>query len=363
MKALNYFCIISVLALLTVACDFSQENSEGQFDLVILDTLSVPFTGDIHAGAFSNDNGLIYNYKSGEYLKFDSLGNVLARNTIPSEGEDGLFYVNGLKIIGNGNILAKTIRDEIGLLDEQLQLVKKTSMPFQNGSLDLKRNQNSIEIYKDEIILFHPGRDNKSPYELGYYTDNHLLEKLNPTTGEAKPFLELSPESKYQQDLYFEPPTALISIAENTLYFVFTKEPLISKYNMAKNGAWEKSIPLDSEGFIQIKGQSIPLGNDGSVIAEGEITNIFALKDGFAVVYLNGLSQNNNLPTKLPGKQLKIYQNESGWSKPIELPLNILFMLNFEGVDQSFYALINPNSIPGANKNAKILKFHLQPAS
>jgi hypothetical protein len=38
-------------------------------------------------------------------------------------------------------------------------------------------------------------------------------------------------------------------------------------------------------------------------------------------------------------------------------------MLNFEGVDQSFYALINPNSIPGANKNAKILKFHLQPAS
>jgi hypothetical protein len=363
MKALNYLYLITAFAFLTGACNFSKENIEDQFDLVILDTLSVPFTGDIHAGAFSNDNGIIYNYRSGEYLKFDSLGNVLARNTIPSEGEDGLFYVNGLKIIGNGNVLAKTIRDEIGLLDEQLQLIKKTTMPFQNGSLDLKRNQNSIEIYKEELLLFHPGRDNKSPYDLGYYKDNHLLEKLNPNTGEAKPFLELSPESQYQQNLYFEPPTALISLSGNELYFVFNKEPLISKYNLDKNGAWEKSIPLAAEDFIQIKGQSLPLGNDGSVIAEGEITNLFALKDGFAVVYLNGLAKNNNLSTKLPGKQLKIYQNKSGWSKPIELPLNILFLLNFEGVDQSFYALINPNSIPGANKDAKILKFHLQPAS
>jgi hypothetical protein len=364
MKSLNYFYLISVFTTLLIqACDFSKENSEGQFDLVILDTLSVPFTGDIHAGAFSNNNGIIYNYKSGEYLKFDSLGNVLVRNTIPSQGKEGLFYVNSLKILDNGNILAKTIGGEIGLLDDQLQLVKKTVMPFQNGSLDLKRNQTSIEIYEDELVLFYPGRDNKSPYTIGYYKENHLLEMLNPNTGKAKPFLKLSPESKYQQDLHFEPPSGLISISGNSLYFVFNKEPLISRYNLGKDGIFEESIPLDSENFVQIKGQPLPLGNDGSVIAEGEITNLYALKDGFAVAYFDGLAKSNNLTNRLPGKQLKIYKNESGWSKPIALPLNILFLLNFDGEDQSFYALINPNSIPGANKDAKILKFHLQPAS
>ena len=363
MKALNYLYLISFLALLTGACDFSKENSKGQFDLVILDTLSIPFTRDIHAGAFSNNSGIIYNYESGEYLKFDSLGNVLARNTISSQGKDGLFYVNSLKILDNGNILAKTIGGEIGLLDEKLQLIKKTVMPFQNGSLDLKRNQTSIEIYEDELLLFYPGRDNKSPYTVGYYKENNLLEKLNPNTGEAKPFLKLSPESQYQKDLHFEPPSGLISISGKSLYFVFNKEPLISRYNLDKNGAFEKSIPLESEDFVQIKGQPLPLGNDGSVIVEGEITNLYGLEDGFAVAYFDGLAKSNNTTNRIPRKYLKIYKNGSGWSQPIDLPLNILFLLNFEGTDQPFYALINPIAIPGANNAAKILKFHLKPAS
>jgi len=361
MKVMNYLFPIFVFALLTGACNSFQSNKNGQFDLVVLDTLDIPFTGDIHAGAYANQTGLIYNYKSGEYLKFDSSGNVLARNTIPSEGEDGLFYVNGLNITDNGNILAKTIRGEIGLLDEQLNLLKKTSMPFPNGSLDLKRNQNAIEIYKDELLLFHPGRDNKSPYDLGYYKNNHLLEKLNPNTGKAIPYLKLSPESQYQENLHFEPPTALISVSGSALYFVFNKEPLISKYDLDENGAWENSVPLVSEGFIQIKGQKIPLGNDGSVLAEGEISNLFALKNGFAVVYIDGLSNDSPQASKLPGKQLKVYNYDTGWSNPIELPLNILFLLNFAEEGQSFYALINPNSLPRGSTQAKVLKLHLQP--
>ncbi|WP_146948513.1 hypothetical protein [Cyclobacterium qasimii] len=360
MKVKNHLFPIFVIALLTGACNTFQSN-DGQFDLVFLDTLDIPFVGDIHAGAYANHTGLIYNYRSGEYLKFDSLGNVLAKNTIPSEGENGLFYVNGLKIIENGNILAKTIRGEIGLLDEELNLLKKVSMPFPNGSLDLKRNQNAIEIYKDELLLFYPGRDNKNPYNLGYYKDNFLIEKLNPSTGEAVPYLKLSPESKYQENLHFVPPTALISVLGNSLYFVFNKEPLISKYNLENNGAWESSVSLDSEGFVEIEGQEVPIGNDGSVLAEGEITNLFALENGFAVVYLDGISKSSPQKNKLPGKQLKIYNYETGWSNPIELPLNVLFLLNFTDEGQSFYALINPSSLPKGNKEAKVLKLKLQP--
>ncbi|WP_339925001.1 hypothetical protein [uncultured Cyclobacterium sp.] len=360
MKVKNHLFPIFVIVFFTGACNTFQSNT-AQFDLVFLDTLEIPFAGDIHAGAYANQTGLIYNYRSGEYLKFDSLGNVLAKNTVPSEGENSLFYVNGLKITDNGNILAKSIRGEIGLLDEQLNLLKKTNMPFQSGSLDLKRNQNAIEIYKDELLLFHPGRDNKNPYNLGYYRDNYLLEKLNPNTGKAVPFLKLSPESKYQENLHFIPPTALISVLGNSLYFVFNKEPLISKYNLENNGAWQNSVSLDSEGFVEIKGQEIPIGNDGSVLAEGEITNLFALKNGFAVVYLDGILNGSPQRSKLLGKQLKVYNYETGWSNPIELPLNILFLLNFADEGQSFYALINPSTLPKGIQKAKVLKLKLQP--
>jgi hypothetical protein len=360
MKVMKYLFPILFIVLLAGGCNFSKDNSV-QFDLVVLDTLRIPFAGDIHAGTYAYNTGLIYNYQSGEYLKFDSLGNVLAKNTIPAQGKDGLFYVNGLKITNSGTILAKSIREEIGLLDENLTLIKKTRMPFPNGSLDLKRNQNAIEIYKNQLLLFHPGRDNKSPYELGYYKNNYLLDKLDPNTGQASPFLKLSPESQYQENLHFEPPTALINRAGNVLYFAFNKEPLISAYDLEKNGELINSIPLDSEGFVQIKGQKLPLGNDGSVVVEGEITNLIALKNGFAVVYINGLTEEAAQSNSIPGQQLKIYNNETGWSKPIELPLNILFLLNFAVDDQSFYALINPASLPAGNNQAIVLKMQLKP--
>ena len=317
MKVKTYLFTILVIALISGSCSQFQSHSS-QYELVVLDTLKIPFAGDIHAGTYAHHTGLIYNYQNGEYLKFDSLGNVLA----------------------------KSIRGENGLLDEQLNLIKKASMPFPNGSLDLKRNQNAINIYKDELILFHPGRNNKSPYDMGYYRDNYLLEKLNPSTGEATPFLKLSPESQYQENLHFEPPTALISISGNSLYFVFNKEPLVSKYDLANNGTWVSSVPLDSEDFVQIKGQEIPLGNDGSVLVEGEITNLFALKNGFAVVYINGLLKEPSPGKKIPGKQLQIYNDKTGWSDPIELPFNLLFLLNFEQEAQAFYGLINPKTLP-----------------
>jgi hypothetical protein len=358
MKVRTYLFTILVITLISGSCSQFQSHSS-QYELVVLDTLKIPFAGDIHAGTYAHHTGLIYNYQNGEYLKFDSLGNVLASNKIPISGDSGLYYVNGLKIIENGNILAKSIRGEIGLLDEQLNLIKKASMPFPNGSLDLKRNQNAINIYKDELILFHPGRNNKSPYDLGYYRDNYLLEKLNPSTGEATPFLKLSPESQYQENLHFEPPTALISISGNSLYFVFNKEPLVSKYDLANNGTWVSSVPLDSEDFVQIKGQEIPLGNDGSVLVEGEITNLFALKNGFAVVYINGLLKEPSPGKKIPGKQLQIYNDKTGWSDPIELPFNLLFLLNFEQEAQAFYGLINPKTLPMGSNQAQVLKLKL----
>lgn len=71
MKVKTYLFTILVIALLSGSCNQFQRNS-GQYELVVLDTLKIPFTGDIHAGTYAHHTGLIYNYQNGEYLKFDS---------------------------------------------------------------------------------------------------------------------------------------------------------------------------------------------------------------------------------------------------------------------------------------------------
>lgn len=355
------FFPVLVSVIFAFACSPDARDNNHAFQLVVKDTLSIDFQGEIHAGDFKDNRGIIYNYRSGEYLKFDSAGKVLIRNSIPAEGERGLFYVNALKILDDGEVLAHSIKGEIALLDEELRLREKLFMPFPNGTMDLKRNVSTIDKWNNELLLFYPGRDNKSPYSLGYYRDNYLLEKLDLNTGKSSPFLKLSPESKYQKNLHFEPPTALISCAGNQLYFAFNKEPLIHRYNLVEGGAWEESIPLETANFVQIQGQEIPLGNDGSVLAEGEITGLFGLENGFAVTFFEGLENSpNQQKNRPPGQQLKVFADKTGWSAPVDLPFEILFILNFEGPDLPFYAIVNPIYTGQTNNQIKILKLHLQ---
>ncbi|MBD3629694.1 hypothetical protein [Cyclobacterium sp.] len=355
------FFPVLIYVVLAVACEPGVKDNDLGFQLLVQDTLSIDFEGEIHAGDFRENQGIIYNYRSGEYLKFDSTGRELTRNSLPAEGENGLFYVNSIKILDSGEVLAQSIKGEIGLLDRELRLKEKMFMPFPNGAMDLKRNVSTIEKWNNNLLLFYPGRGNKSPYTLGYYRDNYLLEKLDLNTGKSSPFLKLSPESQYQKDLYFEPPLALISALGDQLYFAFNKEPLIHRYNLRNDGDWQASIPLDPDQFIQIKGQKLPLGNDGTVLAEGEITGLYALDNGFAVTYFEGLE---NIPNqqlaKPPGQRLKIYNNKTGWASPVALPAELLFMLNFEGPDRPFYAIVNPIYTGPLKNQIKILKLHLQ---
>lgn len=361
MNSIRSFILHGLVAFVVVACGPGDFEKQSRYTLAVLDTLSIPFEGEIHAADFLGNRGVLYNYRSGTYLAFDSTGAVLASNSLPPQGDNGLFYVNGLKLLPNGELFAHSIKGEIGLLDQNLRLREKRLMPFPNGVVDLKRNVQIMEKWNEELLLFFPGRGNKSPYAKGYYRDNHLLEKLDLVTGETAPFLRLSPESQYQQDLHFEPSTPLISRAGDHLYLAFNKEPLIHRYNLAEEGAWEESVPLEAASFARIKGQTLPLGNDGSILAEGEITGLFGLENGFAVSYFEGLYRDSLPPAAtLPGQVVKWYFPESGWSEPLALPKELLFLLNFEGPDQPFYVLLDPGYFPDRINEVKILKLHVQ---
>lgn len=361
MKTTHSF-FLALIATLISSCGSGNTDKKDRYEIAVMDTLSIPFEGEVHAADFSGNRGIIYNYRSGKYLAFDSTGTILVSNSLPPEGENGLFYVNGLKILPDGDVLAHSIKGEIGLLNQNLQLKEKMFMPFPNGAMDLKRNVQIMAKWEDDLLLFYPGRDNKSPYEKGYFRDNHLLEKVNMKTGNISPFLQLPPESKYQQDLHFEQPTPLISVKDNHLYLAFNKETLVHRYDLSKNeGRWEESIALETPDFVEIKGQSIPLGNDGSVLAEGEITGLFALNGGFAISYFEGLLQEpNHPPTTLPGQQLKWYIPEKGWSEPLSLPFELLFLLNFDGIKKPFYAIINPLDLKERTNEVKILKLQVK---
>lgn len=162
MKIKTYLFPILVIALFSGSCNLFQSNS-GQYELVVLDTLNIPFSGDIHAGTYAHNTGLIYNYQSGEYLKFDSLGNVLANKIIPTVGDSGLYYVNGLKIIENGNILAKSIKGEIGLLDEELNLVKKQTCHFPMDRWTSKEIKMQLMFIKMNYCCFTREETIKAP--------------------------------------------------------------------------------------------------------------------------------------------------------------------------------------------------------
>lgn len=358
------------LTAIGYACQPSQTKGI-IYDLIKTDSSQIDYMGEVHACDFHDGRGVIYNFRRRELVLFDSTGKILSQDTIPSEGPNSLSYISGLKILPDGNILANTLNGEIGVLNQDLQLNEKIIMPFPSGLSNMRSNVKIMDKWKDELFIHYPGRDGKNPYMKGYFKENKLLERINFTTGEARPFLELSPESQYQQDLYFEHPNVLLSIHENTLYFAFDNEPLIHLYNLEDNGGTKKTISLASQNFTQLEGQPIPVGNMEGSTVNGMIEGLYSFHGGVAVNFKEGINENAlskqgiqavddlALVQGLQNNILKIYHKDSGWSNEILLPNDIAYILNFESPEKPFYAL-NFTHPQAGNGYLRVIKLQLE---
>ncbi|MFC4871008.1 hypothetical protein [Negadavirga shengliensis] len=333
-----YTCLLFLNCLaFGFACNPPHDEPEITYELIKTATFPLHYAGEVHACDFRDGRGVIYNFKNTELVLFDSSGNILRRDTVASEGSNSLSYISGLKILSDGNILVNTLSGEIAILNKDLQLEQKISMPFPNGLANMRSNVKVMDIWKDELLIHYPGRGGKNPYMKGYFKENKLVEKVNLNTGEASPFLDLPPDSQYQEDLYFDLPHVFLSVYDQTLYFAFDKEPMIHLYNLKANGRYEKTIDIAAEKFVQLEGQPFPAGHSGSNAVPGTIDGLYPFDEGIAVNYREGIDEETRGVYK---NVLKIYHHSSGWSNELVLPRDeVSYLLNFESPEKPFYAL------------------------
>jgi hypothetical protein len=352
------FTLLLLFGLFSCGDRLSTTFVDPKYQIVTLDSVQVEFHNDIHVAAFHNRKGIFYNFREGSFTVFDTSGSILIKKSFPSEGSDGLGYVSGMKMKPDGNILLQTLQGEIVILDDSLELVDKVVFPFASGTPNLRSNIKSLDIIGNEAYIYYPGRHGQNPLEKGFFRNSKLLEKVNLTTGELTSVLSLSPDSKFNQDLYFEDPYLHVSIWGDRLYFAFDNEPVIYEYDLNNTNALPITIPLLPTKFLEVSGLPIPLGNvDG--IYPGLIEAIFPFDRGFAVAYTEGLEKASvdkltNLNPKyvksLQRNLLKIYDHEKGWSGEIPISRNVAAILGFDNPLEVFYALRNEelfNNEPG----------------
>jgi hypothetical protein len=352
------------------SCEKPQtESFQGEsYNLVLVDSFQIDFSSEIHVAAFQGSKGVFYNFRESSLTLFDTSGSVLQRVILPLDGPNSLGYISGIKMKPDGKILLQTLRGEIAVMNDSLKIIEKVVFPFASVTPNLRSNIKSLDMVGDEVYVYYPGRNGQNPLEKGYFKKAHLLEKISLATGELTSVLKLSPDSKFNQDLYFEDPYLHVSIWEDRLYLAFDSEPLIYEYDLRDLNALPTSISLNPNKFIEVTGQPIPLGNlDG--VYPGLLEEIFPFESGFAVAYGEGLEKESleNLtnfnPKFIKSQQnnvLKIYHLDKGWSNEILLPKQVAAILGFEHPKADFYAFRNEELFADNNGKTTIYRFRLE---
>ncbi|HSI77300.1 MAG TPA: hypothetical protein VK957_15480 [Lunatimonas sp.] len=365
---LPLFVVFFPLAIFSCSGPQSQPFFAEEYDLILVDSFQVDYSSQIHVTAFHGSQGVFYNFREGSLALFDTSGTILRQVFLPLEGPNSLGYISGMKMKPNGKILLQTLNGEIAILNDSLNLVEKVIFPFASVTPNLRSNIKSLDMVGKDVYVYYPGRNGENPLDKGYFKKSHLLEMISLATHELNSVLKLSPDSKFNQDLYFEDPYLHVSILGDRLYLAFDSEPSIYEYSLLKREDQPITIPLDPNKFIEVTGQPIPLGNlDG--VYPGLIEGIFPFESGFAVAFGEGLDKGtmetltNINPKYLKSKQrnlLKIYHNERGWSNEIALPTHVAAILGFEDPASDFFALRNEELFVGNSAKTTIYRFRLK---
>lgn len=178
MPSSSNFAIIILAIVVSFSC--SDPPSEGfearhRYELVKIDSIQVGYLGTVNSAEFLDGKGILHDHQKGAFVLFDSSGNILAEKTISQEGPESLSWVGGMKIYPNGEIYLNTVIDEIGVLDEDLNLIRKIELPFSLEYRSMTNNARTMDIYEEHLYIFYPGRDGVSPYMPHYLKNNHLL--------------------------------------------------------------------------------------------------------------------------------------------------------------------------------------------
>ncbi|MBY5952787.1 hypothetical protein KUV23_17530 [Algoriphagus marincola] len=350
--------LFSILLGFLTACGKNEnrelKNQSNIWELEIIDSIQVDYLGRIWNLSFKNDYGYLKDITTNSIVKFDTSGNIVAKKTYPDQGPFAVFWISSLTVSDEDELFASSYREVIHHFDKDLNLIERFEMPFLSESRGGRKNAKNIQLWRDKILLWYPGRDGISPYTPHFYRDYPLLELFDPKTLTSDSLVRIPPSSKFNSDLFFGSPTLQFSVKGDYLYLALSNDPQIHLYSLEEKGKWLESIPFNPTDFQLIPGQDEPVGYvSGNTMYEASINGIFTTENGFIVYYSGGIDEETfqqfelNKPENFPlypqyrKNYLKIYQTNSGLSNEIVVPPFIEEILNIESIDKPFYALRN----------------------
>lgn len=239
-----------------------------------------------------------------------------------------------------------------------LTFKREITLPFPTESHDGSSFARTLEFYKNDLILWYPGRDGVNPYGPFFFRDNFLLEKVDLETGKSEPIIRIAPTSRYASDKYYERARVIFGVVGDNLYLTLTKEPKIYSYDLSKNGAYVKTFEFNPSKFLD-NGEHTKENESvsGVKMIDGRMESFYPCEDGFAVIYTEGIDEDifaqyelkktENFPL-YPEHQrriIKIMNTDSVWSNEIVISNHISHILNIESLSKPFFALRNDEYI------------------
>jgi hypothetical protein len=349
---LEFLCFL----MLVFSCSEKPESNvqSNEWELVIEDSIQVDYLGRVDGLEFNNGKGVLFNFKENKLLEFDESGKILHEQSYPFDGPDKVFYPVQLEYAEGGKLYGASFVGWLYEFNSDLTFKREIKLPFLTEAKDGGGLNRVLEIWRDKLIMYYPGRDGANPYDSFFFRDHFLLEIVNPTTGAAEPIIRIPSTSRYSSDKYYERPWVNFGIFGDTLYFTLDNEPMIHLYDLNQNGKYLSTLNFHPSRFEDNGEHSEPYQYvSHTSMLDGRIKQLFPTKDGIVVTFEEGIREdifvqndlkdpkNFLLYPQFQNQVLKIVQLDGSLSNEIIIPNQIGRMVGLKSLNEPFYAVRN----------------------
>ena len=352
----NYL-LLPVILFILLSCNQESKKSESlsnEWELAIVDSIQVDYLGRVDGLEFKNGKGVLFNFKENKLLEFDESGKILHEQSYPFDGPDKVFYPVQLKYDGDGKLYGSSFVGWLYEFNSDLTFKREIKLPFLTEAKDGGGLRRVLEIWRDQLIMYYPGRDGTNPYDSFFFRDHFLLEMVNPRTGAAEPIIRIPSTSRYNSDKYYERPWVNFGILGDTLYFTLDNEPMIHMYDLNQNGKYLSTLNFHPSRFEDNGEHSEPYQyKSHTSMLDGRIKQLFPTTDGIVVTFEEGITEDvflqkelkdpKNFPLypRFQNQVLKIVQLDGSLSNEIIIPNQIDRMVGLTSLNEPFYAVRN----------------------
>jgi len=356
----NYL-LLPVILFILFSCNQESKKSESlsnEWELAIVDSIQVDHLGRVDGLEFNHGKGVLFNFKENKLLEFDESGKILHEQSYPFDGPDKVFYPVQLKYDGDGKLYGSSFLGWLYEFNSDLTFKREIKLPFLTEAKDGGGILRSMDLWKDKLIMWYPGRDGANPYDPFFFRDHFLLEKVDPITGSAEPIIRIPASSRYSSDNYYERTWVNFGILGDTLFLSLTNEPLIHLYDLNQKGKYLSSLNFQPSKFEDNGEHSKEYEYiSGIKMKDGRIKQLFPTQKGIVITYTEGITEDifiqnelkdpKNFPLypKFENQVLKIVKTDGSLSNEIIIPNQIGRMIGLKSLDEPFYAVRNDEFI------------------